>query len=137
MPKRKSEKTEVVANPVNDRRQRRRWSVQEKKRILKEADQCTERGELAALLRREGIYSSQLGQWRAAMEARGEEGLAGQKPGRKPTKDAKDREIEKLKKKNEKLEKELDLTHKLIELQKKAHEILGVALPRIEDDEEP
>ena len=137
MPKPKNEKTEVVANPLNDRRQRRRWSVQEKKRILKEASECTERGELAALLRREGIYASQLGQWKEAMKARGEEGLEPQKPGRKPTKDAKDREIEKLKKKNEKLEKDLDLARKLIDLQKKAHEILGVALPRLDDDEEP
>ena len=41
-----------------------------------------------------------------------------------------------MKKKNEKLEKNLDLARKLIDLQKKAHEILGVALPRLDDDEE-
>lgn len=137
MPMPMSKKTEVVAAAENDRRQRRRWSVQEKKRILKEAAECTERGELAALIRREGIYSSQLGQWKKQMEARGEEGLEPQKPGRKPIKGDKDREIEKLKKKAHKLERKLDLAHKLIDLQKKAHEILGVALPRLEDDEEP
>ena len=136
MPKPPSIKTEVVAAPENDRRQRRRWTVKEKKRIIKEAAECTERGELAALLRRKGIYSSQLSQWKKQMEARGEKGLAPQKPGRKPTKDAKDREIEKLKKRTAKLEKELDLARKLIDLQKKAHEILGAALPGIEDDEE-
>ena len=136
MPKPTSKKTEVVAAPENDRRQRRHISVNEKKRVLKDAAKCTERGEIAALLRREGLYASQLSQWRKQMEARGEEGLAPQKPGRKPTKDAKDREIEKLKKKAAKLEKDLDLACKLIDLQKKAHEILGVALPRLDDDEE-
>ncbi len=136
MPKPKSTKTEVVAAPENDRRQRRKWSVEEKKRILKDAAECTERGEQAALLRREGIYSCQLSQWQQQMKAHGEAGLVARKRGRKPTKDAKDREIEKLKKKAAKLEKDLDLARKLIDLQKKAHEILGLALPRIEDDEE-
>jgi transposase-like protein len=137
MPKPQSKKTEVVAAPENDRLQRRRFSVGEKRRILDEAAACTEYGELAALLRREGIYSSLLYKWRRQMEARGEEGLAAQKAGRKPIKDDKDREIEKLKKKAARLEKNLDLARKLIELQKKAHEILGIALPRIEEDEEP
>ncbi len=137
MPKPRSKKTEVVAAPENDRRQRRKFSVKEKKRILKEAAECSEKGELAAILRREGLYSSQLYKWRKLMAARGEEGLAPQRVGRKPTKDAKDREVEKLKKKATKLEKELDLARKLIELQKKASEILGVALPMIENDEEP
>ena len=136
MPMPRSKKTEVVAAPENDRRQRRQWSVKEKKRILNEAAECTKSGDIAALLRREGIYASQLNQWRKQMDARGEEGLAPQKAGRKPTKDAKDREIENLKKKAARLEKKLDLAHKLIDLQKKAYEILGVALPRLEDDEE-
>lgn len=137
MPKPTRAKTEVVADPENDRRQRRKWSVKEKKRVLDEAAKCTERGEQAALLRREGLYSSQLSEWRKQLEARGEEGLKPQKAGRKPTKDDKDREIERLKKKTAKLEEKLELAHKLIDLQKKAHEILGVALPRIENDEEP
>jgi transposase-like protein len=43
---------------------RRRFSAQEKLRILEEADQCSEPGEIGALLRREGIYSSYLSRWR-------------------------------------------------------------------------
>lgn len=123
----------MVAAAENDRRQRRRFSVAEKERILNEADGCIERGELAALLRREGIYSSQLSAWRAQREQRGRDGLAPKKPGRKPTKDAKDRRIEKLERKLAKLEKENRIQKGLLDLQRKAHEILGVALPRIED----
>ena len=98
MPKPKSKKTEVVASPDNDRRQRRRFSAEEKARILKEADACTERGELGELLRREGIYSSHLANWRAQRDQQGQAGLEPKRPGPKPTKDAKDRRIEQLEK---------------------------------------
>ena len=60
--------TEVVANPEHDRRLRRRFSAEDKQRILTEADACGERGQLAALLRRERLYSSQLATWRAQLE---------------------------------------------------------------------
>ncbi len=50
--------TEVLANPEHDRRLRRRFSAEDKRRILSEADACSERGQLAALLRRERLYSS-------------------------------------------------------------------------------
>ncbi|MEM6962564.1 MAG: transposase [Myxococcota bacterium] len=135
MPKRKKKTTEVIARPENDRRQRRHFSAEDKARILKEADAC-KRGELGALLRREGIYSSHLSTWRQQLERRGLEGLAPAKPGRKPTRDAKDRRIEELEKRAAKLEKELRISKALIEMQGKAHEILGIALPRIEESED-
>jgi transposase len=124
---------EVVALPENDRRRRRRFSAEDKSRILAEADRCV-RGELAALLRREGIYHSHLVQWRAAREAQGLAGLEPKKVGRKQLKDDKDRAIEKLEREKARLERELQIARGLIEIQKKAHEILGVALPRIEDE---
>jgi transposase len=127
--------TEVVPEPQNDRRQRRRFSKEEKLRILREAEAC-ERGEVAALLRREGIYSSHLTQWRQQLQAHGEEGLDPKRSGRKPLREEKDKHIDKLERKAAKLERELLVARKLIELQGKAHEILGIALPRIEDDEE-
>ena len=74
MPKSKSKKPEIIASPEHDRRQRRKFTPEERERILREADACTKRGELGALLRREGIYSSHLSTWRAA---RKREGLAG------------------------------------------------------------
>jgi transposase len=133
VPKPRSQKTEVVASAEHDRRQRRRFSPEERGRILREADACSERGQLGALLRREGIYSSHLNAWRKAREREGLAGLQDKKPGPKPSKDAKDRLIEQLEKRNAKLEKELRISKALIELQEKAHEILGIALPRNED----
>jgi transposase-like protein len=135
VPKPKNKKTEVVALPQHDQRQRRRFTPDERERILREADACSERGQLGELLRREGIYSSQLSGWRAAREREGLAGLQNKRPGPKPTKDAKDRLIEQLEKRNAKLEKDLRISKALIELQEKAHEILGIALPRNEDAE--
>jgi transposase-like protein len=125
-----------VADPLNDRRQRRRFSKEEKLRILREADACTERGETAALLRREGIYSSHLTSWRHQLRAHGEEGLTPKRVGRKPLRDEKDHRIGKLERDKARLERELLIARKVIELQVKAHEVLGVALPRIEDNGE-
>ncbi len=136
VPKPKTRATEVVARPENDRRQRRRFSAEEKERILTEADACTERGELGELLRREGIYSSHLNAWRQQRQARGREGLARQHPGPKPSQTAEARTIAQLERKLAALEKENRIQRKLLELSGKAHEILGLALPRIEETDE-
>lgn len=136
MPKPPTHTTEVVAHPENDRRRRRNFSTEEKLRILAEANRCTGRGDVAALMRREGIYSSLLSDWRKQLRVHGEAGLAAKTPGRKPTRDARDRQLEKLEREKAKLEKELLVARKLIELAGKAHEILGVALPSIENGEE-
>jgi len=85
VPKPKTQATEVVAKPQNDRRQRRNFSDEEKERILTEADACTERGQLGELLRREGIYSSHLSTWRQQRGAGGREALAPKRPGPKPS----------------------------------------------------
>jgi len=136
VPKPKTETTEVVANPENDRRQRRKFSDDEKERILKEADACTERGQLGELLRREGIYSSHLSTWRQQREAGGREGLAPKRPGPKPSQTVEQRTIAQLERKLAALEKENRIQRKLLELSGKAHEILGLALPRIEENDE-
>jgi transposase len=133
MPKPRSE-SEILPNPQNDRRQRRRFSADEKLRILCEADSCSERGELAALLRHEGLYSSLLQHWRSERDRGALQGLSGKRAGRKPQLDAKDRRIAQLERDKAKLSKRLDLAQKVISLQEKAHEILGLALPRIEDE---
>ena len=126
----------MVAKPENDRRQRRQFSPEDKERILAEADACTERGQLGELLRREGIYNSLLSAWRQQRDARGREGLKGQKPGPKPTLSTEARTIAQLERKLAALEKENRIQRKLLELSGKAHEILGLALPRIEDSDE-
>jgi transposase len=117
--------TEVVANPEHDRRWRRRFSAEDKQRILAEAEACSERGALAALLRRERLYGSQLAAWRVQLEREGEAGLAPKKPGRKTLKDAKDRRIEALERDKAILTRKLLIAEKLLELQKKAQELLA------------
>lgn len=136
VPKPQKPVTEVVARAENDRRQRRNFSEEEKARILAEADACAERGQLGEFLRREGIYSSHLSTWRKVREARGREGLAPQRPGPKPSQTAEERRIAQLERKLAALEKENRIQRKLLELSGKAHEILGLALPRIEEDDE-
>ena len=96
--------------------------------MVRAAAACTERGEVEALLRREGIYSSLLTAWRKQLALHGSEALAGRKPGRKPTLDAKDRRIAELEKRAERLEAKLSLAEKLIDLQKKVSAILGLNL---------
>jgi transposase-like protein len=124
----------VVAADATRRRSRRRFTAAEKVRILEEADACTGDGDIGELVRREGIYSSHLTRWRAEREARGVEGLAPKSTGPKPSKDAKDLVIARLMRQNARLERENRIQKSLIELQRNAHEILGVALPRIEDN---
>ena len=133
MPKPSDENNEVVASPEHDRRHRRNFKTDYKERILREIDACTERGQIGALLRREGLYSSQISDWRAQLEQGGRERLQVKRPGPKPSKDAKDKQIEQQLKRIAKLEKELRISKALIDLQVKAHEILGIALPRIEE----
>jgi len=112
---------------------RRKYSAAEKLRIVREAAACTKRGDVEALLRREGIYSSHLAAWRKELALHGSEALAGRKPGRKPLLDAKDQRIAELEKRAARLEAKLALAEKLIELQKKVSAILGINL--MTDDE--
>lgn len=110
--------------------ERRRFTMEYKRRVLQEADACTKSGELGALLRREGLYSSHLASWRTA-RARGElSGLSPRKRGpkaRTPHPDAKrilqlEREIRRLRARAERAEA-------LIEVQKKVAALFGNELP--------
>ena len=74
----------VPADPeVAATAKRRQFSGSERRRILAAADRCSAPGEIGALLRREGIYSSQLAAWRKKRAATGRTGLDSQKRGRK------------------------------------------------------
>lgn len=113
------------------------FSAADKLRIVKKADACIasgERGALEAMLREEGLYSSALSSWRGQLGRQGTAGLAPRKVGRKPKLDAKDRVNAQLLKRTAVLERELHIAKAIIELQKKAHEILGIALPVIDDE---
>jgi transposase-like protein len=109
--------TEVGARP-----RRRRFSVAYKQSILEEADRCTEPGEIGALLRREGLYSSNLTTWRRQRE-RGE--LAGVKRGRKPASDEA-KELKQLRRENARLKQKLEQAETIIEVQKKLSQLLGL-----------
>lgn len=114
------------------RRARRVFSASEKLRIVKKADACLasgERGAVEGMLREEGIYSSLLSTWRGQLSAQGAAGLEPRKAGRKPKLDAKDRRYAELLKRNAVLERKLHVADAIIALQKKMHEMLGIALP--------
>jgi transposase len=106
---------------------RRKFSGSEKRRILHEADRCTKPGELGALLRREGIYSSMLATWRK-QRARGEQAaLAPSKRGRRPEVGlAQAREVQNLVRENARLRDKLERAHTIIDVQKKLCTLLGL-----------
>lgn len=132
MPKSKSPKTVSPSTEVPPPGRRRVFGPAEKLRIVREADACR-RGELGQLLRREGIYSSYLTEWRQELAEHGVEGLAQRRVGRPPKYDKKDLQIQALQKKATRLERELDIAKKLLELQKKASELLGIELASPEE----
>lgn len=123
-PHRSGGSVETVPKPGH----RRSFTAAEKLRIVREAAACTRRGDIEALLRREGIYSSLLAAWRKQLALHGSEALTAHKPGRKPRLDAKDRRIAELEKRAARLEAKLALAEKLIDLQKKVSAILGINL---------
>ena len=121
---------------VAEKASRRQFNAEYKRRILKEADTCTREGEIGALLRREGLYSSHLAVWRAARE-RGEiAGLAPRKRGPKVAPpDPRDRKIVELERETRRWKARAERAEALVDLQKKVSMILGIALPEI--DEKP
>ena len=121
------------------KRQRRNFSAGEKLRIVRKADACLasgERGALGAMLRQEGVYSSQLSTWRRQLHAAGTSALSARKPGRKPKLSAQDKVLAELKRRNAELERKLHIAEALIDLQKKAHAVLGIALPEPRQSED-
>jgi transposase len=121
-------KTEVVAKA-----KRRQYTAEYKLRILREVDACQGHGEIGALLRREGVYSSNLTNWRRQRE-RGElEGLSPRKRGPKP--DPQAVELARLKRENERLRERLRKAETIIDVQKKVAQMLGEASEETDPDE--
>ena len=106
---------------------RRQFSGSERHRILAAADRCTAPGEIGALLRREGIYSSLLASWRKKRAATGRGGLNPQKRGRKADPAiAEARREEVLVRENKRLRHQLVQAHTIIDVQKKLCTLLGL-----------
>ena len=109
---------------------RRRFSAEYKRRVLQEADSCSKSGELGALLRREGLYSSHLAAWRAA-RSRGElAGLSAKRRGPKGQRpDPRDKRIAELERDVHRLRARAERAEALVAVQKKLSQLLGIDLP--------
>jgi transposase-like protein len=112
---------EVVAKA-----ERRRFTAEYKRRIVREADRCTKPGEIGALLRREGLYASLLTTWRAARD-RGElEGLSAKQRGPKVVPpDPRDKKLVEQEREITRWRKRAERAEALVEVQKKLAALLG------------
>jgi transposase-like protein len=124
-----------LPSEVSAKADRRRFTADYKRRILAEADACTEPGDLGKLLRREGLYSSHLTGWRRQRDAAIAAALS-QRRGRKPLeKNSLATEIARLQTENQRLQERLTQAQTIIEVQKKLSSLLGLepTLPRLEN----
>lgn len=120
---------------VTEKRSRRKFTAKYKLRILKEADKCTEPGQLGALLRREGLYSSNLTTWRRQREKGLLSALAPKKRGRKKSpKNPLADQVARLEKENRKLRDKLAKAQIIIDVQKKVSQILAMDQDLDNDD---
>ncbi len=120
---------------VVEKAKRRTYSAKTKLRILREADACNANGEIGALLRREGLYSSHLTDWRRQRE-RGElEALSPKQRGRKQKPaDPINARLAQVEKENARLMRRLEQAQTIIEVQKKVAALLGNPLPDENDE---
>lgn len=114
---------------------RRRFSAAYKARIVEEAEGCTEPGDIGALLRREGLYSSQLSKWREQYRTGALDALRDDKRGRKRRRNPLEDEVARLRKENARLSGRLDKAEAIIEIQKKVAAMLGNPLPSVEHEQ--
>jgi transposase len=130
----KAKSLEVLEKP-----KRRRFSIEEKLRILREADACTS-GTIGAVLRREGIYSSHLSAWRRQRDGGGlDTGMLRERAKREDEDEDEDevarRRIAELEREKRKLQRRLQRAELILDIQKKASGLLGIELKSPENDE--
>ena len=117
---------EVAERPV-----RRTFTAEFKRRVVEEAEACREAGDVGALLRRHGLYSSHLVAWRRQWKAGALAGLAPRKRGRQaPATNPLAATVAKLEREKARLEQRLTQAETIIEFQKKVSELLGIPLRR-------
>lgn len=105
--------------------ERRRFTAAYKLRILEEADACTQPGQIGALLRREGLYSSHLDRWRKLRRKGQLAALTPESRGRKPPTPAQE-ELARLQQENKRLRARLEQAELVIDVQKKLSRLLGL-----------
>lgn len=128
----------ATADPeVIQRAVRRRFTADYKRRILAEVDAAIDSGTIGRILRREGIYSSHLANWRKTRNESQRVAFEPQKRGPKPApKNPLQAENAKLTRENARLNKKLRRAELIIDLQKKVSHILGITLPVLEESDD-
>ncbi len=120
---------------VLEKAHRRRFTAKYKLSILDQADRCEKPGQLGALLRREGLYSSNLTTWRQQRESGALEALTPRKRGRKPKpQDKQTRRLAELEREVEQLRQKLVQAETIIDVQKKVSSLLGIPLNNSQND---
>lgn len=109
------------------RPKRRQHTAEYKLRILRELDECTGKGEVGAILRREGLYSSLISKWREQREQGSLNGLGGQRRG--PKVDPNAAELARLQRENKRLKEKLERAELIIDVQKKVAKLIGETSP--------
>ena len=122
----------IADSEVVPQAKRRQFSAAYKERILAKADACTKPGQIGALLRREGLYSSYLTSWRREREKG--QSLEPQKRGRKGQ-SQQDQEIGQLRAENERLRAQLERAETIIDVQKKLSQLFGLPTAETKQDE--
>lgn len=128
-----------IADPeVPAKATRRRFPAEYKQRILREADAARgDAGQIGALLRREGLYSSHLATWRRARERGEMAGLAPKRRGRKEKAvNPFAKRVAELERDKRRLERRLKQAELLLEIQKKASQLLQIPLASLADEDE-
>lgn len=133
-----SKDTEAKGRPVPEVQEkpvRRQFTAEYKLRILEEADGCTDKGEVGALLRREGLYSSHLSNWRRLREKGSLASLKPKQRGRKRKQDdVATQELKRLEREIRQLTERLRQAETIIGVQKKVCEMLGIVTPQNETE---
>jgi transposase len=131
----RSDRSTAIPDPeVVPKAKRRQFTAEYKLRIIREADACTEPGQIGSLLRREGLYSSYLSKWRQQREEGQLQALSSRKRGRK-SQEPSVAELAALQRENERLRARLEQTEIIIDVQKKLSKLLGLTADSTESDE--
>lgn len=127
-----------AASPeLSPRPQRRTFSAAAKLRILAETDRAADTGGIAAILRREGLYSSTLTDWRRQRDAGAFEALKPQRRGPRPEVAKPAADLDQLRRENARLRQRLEHAEAIIEIQKKVAALLAMPMATTEHDETP
>lgn len=117
----------IASNEINPKPTRRKFTAAYKAQIVARANACTKPGQIAELLRGEGLYSSHLSEWKKAARA-GTISALGKKRGPKKKRSEAEIRAEKAEREVAELKKKLKFAEEVIEVQKKVSELLGIQL---------